>query len=216
MTVPKQNQGNDFDENAEVPYEIKMARLYTSVFLLRRLLMVLIFVFISESYNSFKIWSLISLQVAYVLYLFKFRCFERMKDKIYEIANEVMLLGFMVTFFVLQSRFENLNMEVSLLNALLLQSLFLLAGSLSTSIIALIRKCGRSQANQVETGIHSFSAVKSTCSDEGASIEDESTLENAEVSEISGMNKNQLSNNEDSVKEEQTLGESGATKSNFA
>ena len=124
MTVPKQNQGNDFDENAEVPYEIKMARLYTSVFLLRRLLMVLIFVFLSESYNRLKIFSSIALQVAYILYLVKFRCFEGMKDKIYEIANEVILLGFMVAFFVKLSQSGYDSLEVALLNALLFQSLF--------------------------------------------------------------------------------------------
>ena len=50
----QQNQANEPQRNAGVPFQIKMTRLYASIFLIRRLLMVFIFVIPSESYIGYK------------------------------------------------------------------------------------------------------------------------------------------------------------------
>ena len=176
ITVVKHNQDNKPEDrvpenNIKIPFHVKMARLYTSMFLMRRLLMVAIFVIPSESYDNYKIFFSITLQVAYVIYLAKFRCFERVKDMIYEIANEIIYLIFIVMFFAILGKPEYANLELTLLNTILFQSLFMLAGSLYTCIKAGInkRKNDHQQdvpADQDDGDIHNFDSVRSFSSDE--------------------------------------------------
>ena len=219
MTVPQQHiQDDEPEENVEVPYQVKMARLYTSVFLVRRLLMVLVIVIPSESYNSFKIWSSIALQTAYIIYLANFRCFERLKDKIYEIANEIIYLNFMVMFFVLICKPEYFDIEITLLNTLLFISLFLFCGSLYTSIIALINK-NRGQngiAYQVDEDIHDFRSVRSASYQENADNEDNMNKYKIKAIDSSSMDKNNMSKVKDNPKEEEKVDELDNIESDYA
>ena len=168
------------ENDIEISFHVKMARLYTFVFLLRRLLMAFIIVIPSESIVNFKIWSLLILQAAYIYYLVKFRCFQRIKNKIYEIVNEIVYLMFMIMFYFMLSKSENSRMEVVVLNVMLFQSIFLFAGSLHTfvSTIINIRKImseQNGQANQDDVEIHSFSAIRSNSLDEETKTLNEET-----------------------------------------
>ena len=219
MTVPQQHiQDDEPEDNAEVPYQVKMARLYTSVFLVRRLLMVLVIVIPSESYNSFKIWSSITIQVAYFIYLAKFRCFERMKDRMYEIANEIIYLNFMVMFFVMICKPEYFDIEITLLNTLLFISLFLFSGSLYTFITALINK-NRGQngrAYQVDEDIHDFRSVRSASYQENADKVGNMVKHKVEDIDSSSMDKNNMSKDKSNPKEEEKVDESENVESDYA
>ena len=70
------------EQSREVHTKIKIARLYTTVFLVRRLFMIPIIVFMDEARYDFKIGMLIILQIFYVGFISFCRCFDSVKDRI--------------------------------------------------------------------------------------------------------------------------------------
>ena len=182
----QQNQVNEPQRNTEVPFQIKMARLCTSIFLIRRLLMVFIIVVIpSESYIGYKAWVAIILQIYYLGYLCIFKCFERGKDRMYELVNEITYLCFMIMFFCILGKIKYFKIKDTLfdfiwLNAILLQSIFLFLGSLYTLRTALKNKGKQNfqqidQENSGDDDIPIFSNRNWNSSDEVTETRDRST-----------------------------------------
>ena len=105
---PNQKQEDENEEvhksskASELPRQIKIARLYSSLFLIKILLTVLIVVLIPSSISLFapKVLSLLLLQTAYILYANCIRIFAESKNQVIEICNE--LVFFTLIIFLIQ------------------------------------------------------------------------------------------------------------------
>ena len=78
--------------------KVKAYRLYSFLFLARRMIMILILVLIPDNkiMIGFKVLCLLTLQAAYTAYAILIRSFASIKDQIFEAYNEVMMLVLMI------------------------------------------------------------------------------------------------------------------------
>ena len=96
--MPEQDQNEKKDTKAKhdkkpkVPSKVKIARLYPFLFLLRRLYMVLIIVFVPNTRFEVKIYSLIGMQILRTFYAYMITNFHSMKDRIIDALNEMVYL----------------------------------------------------------------------------------------------------------------------------
>ena len=101
---PSQKQKDENEEvhesskASELPRQIKIARLYSSLFLIKILLTVLIVVLIPSSISLFalKVLSLLLLQTAYILYANCIRIFAESKNQVIEICNELVFFTLII------------------------------------------------------------------------------------------------------------------------
>ena len=139
---------------------------------------------------------------------------------IYEIANEIIYLNFIVMLFAILDKLEYSSMELTLLNAILFQSLFLFAGSLYTCIKAAInkRKIDHQQivqAHQDDVEIHNFDFAKKPSSDDSKTTYG-MTLDKPKALHSLNINLSHLSKSKSTSKEENKDNESMTLKSDFA
>ena len=96
--------------------KIKIARLYSFIFLAKRLVLILIVVLIpsSKSLFSYKISFLLLLQTAYIIYSIFIRSFDRSKDQIVEVLSEIVffLLMILLTKFYSESKWTSVAVNV--------------------------------------------------------------------------------------------------------
>ena len=133
-------EDQELKETSVALSKIKIARLYSFIFLLRRLAMVLIIILIPRSSLQIKISFLLILQIAYLLYSIFVRSFEKMKDQVVEISNEFVLLILMIflTNYPSESDWTNTS-EDTLIGIILSQLLILFLVSLANAIIQFVR-----------------------------------------------------------------------------
>ena len=85
-------------ETLEGLKEIKLARLYSFLFLLKRLVLVIAIVLVPSSQSSFanKILFLLLLQGGHIVYAIYIRSFEKRKDQAVEILNEIVYFALLI------------------------------------------------------------------------------------------------------------------------
>ena len=87
--VQDHNSGSDYINKNEVPAKVKMARLYTLLFVLRRFMIISVMILMEDLVYALKISILILMQLLYLCYIIYSRCFHRVSDQMCEIINEV-------------------------------------------------------------------------------------------------------------------------------
>ena len=95
----------DLIETSEMIHEIKIARLYSFLFLARRMITILIVVLIPSSprFFAYKILFLLFLQTAYILHTIFIRSFKETKDQVIEVLNEFVIFTLMFLFIMFYS-----------------------------------------------------------------------------------------------------------------
>ena len=133
-------EDQELKETSVALNKIKIARLYYFIFLVRRLAMVLIIIFIPRSSLRIRISSLLILQITYLLYTIFVRSFEKIKDQVVEISNECVLLILIIflTNYPSESDWTNTS-EDTLIGIILSQLLILFLVSIANAIIQFVR-----------------------------------------------------------------------------
>ena len=136
----QRNDTQESENKRDVPTKVQVARLYTFVSLVRKLLMVFLIVLIPDSLCLLKISILIILQTVYLVYgIFK-RSFDECKDQLVEIINEFVFLVLITI--LIQYRYEpdwNDTSADIFIGIILSQLWILLLISIISSIIKLAR-----------------------------------------------------------------------------
>ena len=142
----KQEEENHETQNpnelSKLPLKIKIARLYSLMFLVRRLMMIFLAVLIPSSQSSFslKISILFILQTAWIAYAWFIRSFDKSKDQIVEAINEVVYLILMM--FLAKNQSESRwtgAAQYVFISIILWQLWILVIVSIITAVIKLIR-----------------------------------------------------------------------------
>ena len=138
-------------ETLKVPHQIKVARLYSFLFLARRFIMVLIVVLIPSSKSMFplKILLLIILQTDYIAYTSFVRSFEKTKDQVVEVLNEIVYFVLILFLIKFDSEPKWTSFTVYLYIGIIFTQLLILSlTSITGGIIGLVRLAKRSITNR--------------------------------------------------------------------
>ena len=152
--IDEDDEEQSTKKSSIVPNKTRFARLFYVLFLLRRLVMILIVVFMQDSVFRFKVTLLLFLQTISLVYASLVRSFANKKDQIVETFNEAVILVLMVLLASFNSQEEWNDIRVyTFIGIILLQSYILLFISMVCAIVLIIRfiqKC------QTKTRIVSF------------------------------------------------------------
>ena len=152
--IDEDDEQQGIKKSSIVPSKIRVASLFYVLFLLRRLVMILIVVFVQDSVFRFKVTLLLFLQTISLVYASLVRSFANKKDQVVETFNEAVILVLMVLLASFNSQEEWNDIRVyTFIGIILLQSYILLLTSMICAIVSIIRfiqKC------QTKTMVVSF------------------------------------------------------------
>ena len=145
---PNQKQEDENEEvhksskASELPRQIKIARLYSSLFLIKILFIVLIVVVIPSSISLFalKVLSLLILQTTYILYTIFVRIFAESKNQVVEVCNELVFFTLIILLMQLYSESKWTDLTTNIFIGIIVSQLWiLLIVSMTNAIARLIR-----------------------------------------------------------------------------
>ena len=137
-----EDEDKEFIETSEELKDIRVARLYSMIFLARRLIIVLVAVLIpsSRSLFSLKILFLLFLQTIYTVYVVFIRSFEKVKDQVIEVLNEVVFFVLIILSINFYSQEQWTDIVVYLyIGVILSQLLILFIVSIVYAVLNLVR-----------------------------------------------------------------------------
>ena len=126
--------------NSRVPTRIKIARLYTLLFLFRRFMIICIIILMDDFAYGFKISILILIQFLYLCYIIFSRCFQKVSDQLCEIINEAIYLIAVISLAHLTTANEwSKTAENAFIGLILMNAIVLLLVALITAISNIIK-----------------------------------------------------------------------------
>ena len=149
LTLPKrylyqteEDEAQNFDTVSRLKKKIKTARLYSFLFLIRRLIIVLIAVILPDSLFELRVSLALALQSSYILYAILIRSFVEVKDQLVEVFNEVVLLVLIIIMTLYNSESQwNDRVVYAVIGIILFQSIILMFVSMIGALVRFIRRC---------------------------------------------------------------------------
>ena len=175
-----------------MPAEVKIARLYPFLMLVKRLCFVLVIVLVPTKLFEVKVYSLMAMQVIHVIYAYKIRNFYLKKDQYIDVANQVIYLILIIMLAFLQ-RFSDWYAKPKLLftGIIITYSWFLAVMSAATFVQTLKNWITKHEDNEKESSSEEngakdgmpFSNVEAE-SNEGRSNDSDDNLQDSSLDEI--------------------------------
>ena len=170
LKVPKQllsqqaqnNQAEETESN--VPKQIKIARLYSLLYLIKSLVTAFIIVLLPNSIYEFKIWLLLVFRTVCIVNIIYNRSFESRKDHVVEILNESIFITLIVisNYFRSESDWnkivEGLYIGIVLTHLLVLFTISGICGFVT--IIAAAKSCKTRTLNRSKNKIQDWAAAQ--------------------------------------------------------
>ena len=198
------------DIEPDVPKNVKIARLYYFLYLLKRLIMIFIVVLLPNSLFEFKISILVALQTAYIVYSIFNRSFDQYKDHVVEIFNEFVLLILMILLNKYNSESDWTEMAESLYIGIILSQLWiLLFVSLINGCVKLVKAVNQCiNSNSEETQNRSRSIEASNFANISFSDNDQMSDNRLEVPRGSNIFNIKAKTYQDNIEDEKEIQES--------